>query len=113
MLAISSVALSLNNPRYAAFLGSLASAFAINNLGNIPADKNKILKVLKEKVMKKEALITGGAGYVGSKPVPYLLERDLEIIVIDTMWFENYLNDHPRLTIIKKDIRNIARNRIA
>ena len=30
--------------------------------------------------MKKKLLITGGAGYVGSKLVPYLLERDLEII---------------------------------
>ena len=39
--------------------------------------------------------ITGGAGYVGSKLVPELLELGHEITVLDLMIFgENVLDDH-------------------
>ena len=51
--------------------------------------------------------ITGGAGYVGSKLVPKLLELGHEITVLDLMIFgENVLDDHIKLKKIKGDIRN-------
>ena len=55
----------------------------------------------------KKILITGGAGYVGSKLVPKLLELNYQITVLDLMIYgENVLDDHPRLKKIKGDIRN-------
>ena len=36
-------------------------------------------------------LVAGGAGYVGSVLVPYLLERGYEVDVIDLLWFGNFL----------------------
>jgi nucleoside-diphosphate-sugar epimerase len=57
--------------------------------------------------MSTKILITGGAGFVGSKLVPYLLKKGFEIIVIDTLWFGNYLQEHPSLNMIHADIRNI------
>ena len=51
--------------------------------------------------------ITGGAGYVGSKLVPELLELGHEITVLDLMIYgENVLDDHIKLKKIKGDIRN-------
>ena len=35
----------------------------------------------------KKIFITGGAGYVGSRLVPYLLDKNFEITVYDTMYF--------------------------
>ncbi len=52
-------------------------------------------------------LITGGCGYKGSVLIPLLLDNGHEIINIDTQWFGNYLEDHPRLRNIKLDIRNL------
>lgn len=52
--------------------------------------------------------ITGGAGYVGSKLVPKLLECGHEVTVLDLMIYgENVLDDHLKLKKIKGDIRNI------
>jgi nucleoside-diphosphate-sugar epimerase len=36
-------------------------------------------------------LVAGGAGYVGSALVPYLIEHGYEVVVIDLLWFGNYL----------------------
>ena len=55
----------------------------------------------------KKIFITGGAGYVGSKLVPRLLELDYEVTVIDLMIYgENVLDNHEKLKKIKGDIRN-------
>ena len=51
--------------------------------------------------------ITGGAGYVGSKLVPRLLELGHEVTVLDLMIYgENVLDHHVKLKKIKGDIRN-------
>ena len=52
-------------------------------------------------------LITGGCGYVGTVLTQTLLNDGHEIIVVDTQWFGNYLPDHPRLTILKQDVRDM------
>ncbi len=55
----------------------------------------------------KKIFITGGAGYVGSKLVPKLLELGYEITVLDLMIYgENVLDNHEKLKKIKGDIRN-------
>jgi nucleoside-diphosphate-sugar epimerase len=55
----------------------------------------------------KKIFITGGAGYVGSKLVPKLLELDYEVTVLDLMIYgENVLDNHEKLKKIKGDIRN-------
>jgi nucleoside-diphosphate-sugar epimerase len=53
-------------------------------------------------------LVTGGCGYVGTKLTAALLQRpDTDVTVLDTQWFGNYLTPHPRLTVVKKDVRQI------
>ena len=37
-----------------------------------------------------------------------LLQKGINITVVDTQWFGNYLNDHKNLVNIKEDIRNIG-----
>ena len=55
----------------------------------------------------KKIFITGGAGYVGSKLVPKLLELGYEVTVLDLMIYgENVLDNHKKLKKIKGDIRN-------
>lgn len=52
-------------------------------------------------------LITGGAGYVGSKMVPELLKLGHKVTVLDLMIYgENVLDNHKNLKKIKGDIRN-------
>lgn len=49
LLSIASLTLTIDeNPKYAAFLGSIAAALAINNLGNKPVQKQQLLHILKE-----------------------------------------------------------------
>lgn len=56
----------------------------------------------------KKILITGGAGYVGSKLVPKLLSIGYEVIVLDLMIYgENVLDQNKNLTVIKGDIRDL------
>ena len=56
----------------------------------------------------KKIFITGGAGYVGSKLVPKLLDLNYEVTVLDLMIYgENILSDHKKLRKIKGDIRDI------
>lgn len=57
----------------------------------------------------KKIFITGGAGYVGSRLVPELLNDGFKVTIYDTMFFgDNFLNkDNKNLKIIKGDIRDI------
>ncbi len=54
--------------------------------------------------------ITGGAGYVGSMLVPYLIDRGYEVTVLDTFWYGDdvypQLKDRSKLRKVKGDIRN-------
>ena len=51
-------------------------------------------------------LVAGGAGYIGSVLVPYLLEREYDVDVLDLLWFGNHLPDGVR--VIEKDIMSIT-----
>lgn len=57
-------------------------------------------------------LVAGGAGYVGSKLVPALLDRGHSVTVLDLYLYGDDVFDgvkpHPRLKEIKGDIRNLA-----
>jgi nucleoside-diphosphate-sugar epimerase len=53
-------------------------------------------------------LVTGGCGYVGTRLAGALLARtDHDVTVLDTAWFGNHLDAHPRLTVRVGDIRRI------
>lgn len=52
-------------------------------------------------------VVIGGAGYVGHKLVPSLLEDGHRLTVIDTMWFGCWLKEHRALSVVKKDIRDL------
>ena len=55
----------------------------------------------------KKIFITGGAGYVGSKLVPKLLNLGYEVTVLDLMIYgEDVLVNHDKLKKIKGDIRD-------
>ena len=52
-------------------------------------------------------LVTGGAGYVGSELVPFLLEKGHSITVIDLFIYGNTIQKHKNLNQCKCDIRDI------
>lgn len=52
-------------------------------------------------------LVTGGCGYKGSVLVPKLLARGYNVHVVDTMWFGNFLEPHPNLSVTQGDVRDI------
>jgi len=56
-----------------------------------------------------KVLITGGAGYCGSRLVPQLLNSGYEVTVYDTLYFtSDFLpKDNQRLKIIEGDIRDV------
>jgi nucleoside-diphosphate-sugar epimerase len=57
--------------------------------------------------MKKKIFITGGAGYCGSKLVPYLLDRGYLVTVYDILYFGlSFLPKNNNLKIIHGDIRD-------
>src|SRR3990167_8098981 len=54
--------------------------------------------------------VAGGAGYVGSRLVPTLLELGHEVVVYDLFLYgENLFNAHPKLIQVKADLRDFAR----
>ena len=52
-------------------------------------------------------LVTGGCGFVGTLLTKALLDEGHDIHAYDIMWFGNYLEEHPRLTVTQGDIRDI------
>jgi nucleoside-diphosphate-sugar epimerase len=55
-------------------------------------------------------MVTGGAGYVGSRLVPQLLDAGYRVTVYDIMYYGSaHLGAHAGLRIIKGDIRDTAK----
>ena len=52
-------------------------------------------------------LVTGGCGYKGHILVKKLLARDYRVVVLDTIWFGNFLGHHKNLEVIHGDVRDI------
>ena len=52
-------------------------------------------------------LVTGGCGYVGTQLVKKLLKLNCKVVVMDTMWFGDFLKPNKNLKKIKLDIRDI------
>ena len=59
--------------------------------------------------MLKNVFITGGAGYVGSKLVPSLLEKGYNLKSYDLNIYGDALPEHPNLKKIRADIRDKER----
>lgn len=59
--------------------------------------------------MTLNVLVTGGCGYKGSVLIPKLLSKGYKVKVLDTMWFNNYLDNHSNLSVENFDIRNIEK----
>lgn len=53
-----------------------------------------------------KVIVLGGAGYSGSVLVRELLARGDEVVVVDTFWFGDWLEDHDNLRKITCDIRD-------
>jgi len=54
-------------------------------------------------------LLTGGCGYVGTPLTESLLDAGHTVTVVDLQWFGNLLAPHPKLTVIREDVRNAER----
>ena len=55
----------------------------------------------------KSILVTGGCGYKGNVLIPKLLARGYEVLALDTQWFGNFLEPHPKLKVILGDVRDV------
>ena len=53
-------------------------------------------------------LLTGACGYVGTPLTAELLAQGHTVRGVDIQWFGNHLQPHPRLSLIKDDIRNAS-----
>jgi nucleoside-diphosphate-sugar epimerase len=56
--------------------------------------------------MKKKIFITGGAGYVGSMLVPFLIKKNFKVTVLDLFIYGQTLKKNKNLKLIKGDIRD-------
>ncbi len=59
----------------------------------------------------KRILVTGGAGYIGTTLLPFLLNKDIPVRILDNLLYGDYglssFRQHPLLEIQEGDIRNI------
>lgn len=49
-------------------------------------------------------LVTGGAGYLGSRLLPQLIAAGHNVRVVDALWFDSKPLQHPRLEVISADL---------
>lgn len=72
---------------------------------------------MSENMKRRNVLVTGGAGYVGSCLVPKLLSAGHGVTVLDLFMYGddvfNGVSQHPRLRFVKGDLRDIGRVREA
>lgn len=61
----------------------------------------------KNKIEKKKAVVTGGAGFIGSHIVDALIKEEYEVHVIDNLIAGKKENMHPKATFHKVDIRDV------
>lgn len=54
----------------------------------------------------KKVFITGGAGYVGSMLVPFLIKKSFQVTVLDLFIYGETLKKNRNLKLIRGDIRN-------
>ena len=54
-----------------------------------------------------KVLVTGACGYKGTVLVPKFLAAGHDVVAFDIMWFGNFLQPHPKLKVVKGDVRNI------
>jgi len=47
-------------------------------------------------------LVAGGAGYIGSRLIPVLLEHGYKVDVVDLLWFGNHLPEN--VSVVRKDL---------
>lgn len=57
--------------------------------------------------MSKKILVTGGCGYVGTLLTQSLLAAGHDVVVYDIQWFGDFLEEHPKLTVVKGDVRDV------
>ncbi len=55
--------------------------------------------------MPQKAVVTGGAGFIGSHLVDALIARQVEVIAVDDLSSGSRDNLHPRATLVELDIR--------
>lgn len=55
----------------------------------------------------KKVLVAGGAGYIGSKLVPALVDEGHDVTVVDLLWFGNHLPKD--VTVMEKDILSLTK----
>jgi nucleoside-diphosphate-sugar epimerase len=53
-----------------------------------------------------KVFVTGACGYKGTVLVPKLLAKGHDVAAFDIMWFGNMLEPHPRLQVVKGDVRD-------
>ena len=52
-------------------------------------------------------LVTGACGYKSHVLIPKLLNRGYQVVGLDVMWFGNFHEPHPNLSLVKADVRDV------
>ena len=56
---------------------------------------------------KKNILITGGCGYIGTKLTEILLNQKFNVTILDTKWFGSTFKKKKNLKLIKMNVSEI------